>query len=290
MMKSEHKKQVNLEDLLRLKRAERPAEEFWTEFDRELRAKQLAAIMVRRPWWRVLPRRAFANLARYHLPLGASAVFALTLISVREYQIAGSAAGRASGSDHALSAEVALVAESETTASSRTAPALIQPTEEISPRFTDEAPDSSSSSLDERVASPQSLAGNVSAMNALVGVGESAERDRSRSSSVRSITDNFASLQSSDTSLDRSLLGVPHGFESRVMPARTVDPLAQVTPPSQVRRSRYLGTALPVSATSAGNTTRSSERLVNRLSDDRLYETVSRYAFGGDQVSLMVKF
>ena len=36
--------QVTIEDLLRLKRAERPPASFWSDFDREMRAKQLAAI------------------------------------------------------------------------------------------------------------------------------------------------------------------------------------------------------------------------------------------------------
>jgi hypothetical protein len=45
-----------LEELLRFKRAERPAPEFWAEFDRGLRQKQLAAL-VKRPqgWARVRP-------------------------------------------------------------------------------------------------------------------------------------------------------------------------------------------------------------------------------------------
>ena len=42
-MNQENKRPVTLEDLLRLKRAERPAAEFWVRFDRELRAKQEAA-------------------------------------------------------------------------------------------------------------------------------------------------------------------------------------------------------------------------------------------------------
>lgn len=42
---------VALEDLLRLKRAERPDAAFWNEFERGLRQKQLAAIMEPRPWW-----------------------------------------------------------------------------------------------------------------------------------------------------------------------------------------------------------------------------------------------
>ena len=44
-MKHDGKRSVSLEDLLRLKRAERPPESYWADFDRQLRAKQLAALV-----------------------------------------------------------------------------------------------------------------------------------------------------------------------------------------------------------------------------------------------------
>jgi hypothetical protein len=73
---------VSVEDLLRLKRAERPAPEFWAGFERELRQKQLAALLQKRPWWHgishLLARRAY-------LPVGATAILAFTLVSVKYY-------------------------------------------------------------------------------------------------------------------------------------------------------------------------------------------------------------
>ena len=42
---------VSLGELLRLKRAERPEPEFWARFEQDLRAKHLAAIVEKRPWW-----------------------------------------------------------------------------------------------------------------------------------------------------------------------------------------------------------------------------------------------
>jgi len=60
---------VSIEELLRLKRAERPPEDFWARFDAELRAKQLAAL-VEKPSWTEVLRARFARLA---LPLGAAA-------------------------------------------------------------------------------------------------------------------------------------------------------------------------------------------------------------------------
>jgi hypothetical protein len=61
--------QISIEELLRLKRAERPPEDFWARFDAELRAKQLAAL-VEKPSWAEALRARFARLA---LPLGAAA-------------------------------------------------------------------------------------------------------------------------------------------------------------------------------------------------------------------------
>ena len=78
---------VSLGELLRLKRAERPEPEFWARFEQDLRAKQLAAIVEKRPWWVAL-RLPLATraLSRWtvQLPLGAAAVLALSVVGVRE--------------------------------------------------------------------------------------------------------------------------------------------------------------------------------------------------------------
>jgi hypothetical protein len=74
---------VTVEDLLRLKRAERPAPEFWGNFERELRQKQLAALLEKRPWWQEIPQFL---ARRAYLPVGATAILAFTLISVKYYE------------------------------------------------------------------------------------------------------------------------------------------------------------------------------------------------------------
>ncbi len=83
MPDSPHRSPLTLEDLLRLKRAERPSSDFWVRFESELRQKQLAALLERRPWWQnlsqlLVQRRAF-------VPLGATAILAFTLVTVRFY-------------------------------------------------------------------------------------------------------------------------------------------------------------------------------------------------------------
>ncbi len=75
---------VTLEDLLRLKRAERPPREFWAGFERDLRQKQLAALVERRSWWHG-PVAALSRFGWLRVPVAAAAVFAVTLVSIGKY-------------------------------------------------------------------------------------------------------------------------------------------------------------------------------------------------------------
>lgn len=72
----------SLEDLLRLKRAERPDADFWQDFERGLRQKQLASIVEPKPWW--LGLSLFARkvpVAGWAASAGAAALFALVSVS-----------------------------------------------------------------------------------------------------------------------------------------------------------------------------------------------------------------
>src|SRR6267154_1450431 len=73
---------VTLEDLLRVKRAERPPAEFWNQFDRELQAKQLAALVGKKRWWHSAAR-TFARFS--YLPLGATAALAFAFMAMHQY-------------------------------------------------------------------------------------------------------------------------------------------------------------------------------------------------------------
>lgn len=62
-----------LEDLLQLKRNERPPSEFWDSFNRGLREKQLAALVHQpRGWERLRP--LFSRALRWSVPVGAAAI------------------------------------------------------------------------------------------------------------------------------------------------------------------------------------------------------------------------
>lgn len=81
---------MTIEKLLQLKRAERPAPEFWSQFEQELRAKQLAAIVEKRPWWMALRLPALSPaLRRFQLPVGAAAVLVVTFLIVSERGLPG---------------------------------------------------------------------------------------------------------------------------------------------------------------------------------------------------------
>lgn len=77
-----------LEDLLRVKRAERPDSAFWQEFERGMRQKQLAAIIEPRPWWMPLAllRRKVGPLG---LPLSAGAAALLAMVVMRVSPVGG---------------------------------------------------------------------------------------------------------------------------------------------------------------------------------------------------------
>src|ERR1700712_1506956 len=82
MPNSDHRSKITIEDLLHLKKSERPSAGFWANFENELRQKQLSALVEKRAWWHDLPRY-FAR--RVYLPIGATAILTFTLVSVKYY-------------------------------------------------------------------------------------------------------------------------------------------------------------------------------------------------------------
>jgi hypothetical protein len=276
MMNHENKRPVALEDILRLKRAERPSPEFWTHFDRELRAKQLAALVEKRPWWSVMPR-VLTGLSRYHLPLGATAVLALSIVSYREFR------------------PVSLAPVQPLNA--RTAPAAVAMA----------GTDSGSAALQNEAGSPAPEAvayadegGSQSRSTDLALDSDSARSDRPALTFTSGIaalgSDSFAPgarligdklMSAQQVALVRDAVNASRGFESRVLPARTprVDPLAQMASPADARRAWLLNAAL--ASASATQPTRNGDRTARRLTNDRFYDdTVSRIDARGNSVGL----
>lgn len=273
MMKPENRRPVTLEDILRLKRAERPSQEFWTQFDRELRAKQLAALVEKRPWWSVVPR-ALAGMSRYHLPIGATAILALSIVSIREFRPISPATVQPHNS-RAVSAQEAGSAAVRSDAGSAAPEAVAFAADGgLHSRSTDLALDS------------DSLGSTGFAQTPKAGIAtlESGRVASEIMPGARLTGGNLISVQ--QVALVRDAVSASRGFESRVMPARTpkVDPLAQMTSPADVRRTWLLNAAL--ASASVTLPARSGDRIARRLTNDRFYDdTVSRFDAKGNSLN-----
>ena len=272
-MKSD-RQPVTLEDLLRLKRTERPAPEFWADFERELRAKQLAAIVDRRPWW-ASALRGWVKLAHLQLPVGATAILALTFLTVREYRtpavdagIEPAIAASRAPLNHAIAeddVDIKPAPEGDYTAQVASvraaASALRMPAESV----------------------PMPSLGDVTHVVPLLSMPVADEP----SPSERSIAANLAAMRDSDPDLTRALGGVVE-LPSRARPNR-VEPLAGISSPDDARRARLLSGSLPASAMYAsaalGDDEPRRERLTSRL-EDRLYDTSHRFGVDGGSVSI----
>lgn len=286
-MKPESNRPVSIEDLLRLKRAERPPAEFWGEFDRKLREKQLAALVAKRPWWQRLPRLAPA-LGRYRLILGGTAVAAVAFLSLRE--------------ERALVPVVTLepVASAEPVVAAPVAAAGLgvvhSAVEEIAPSapaseivaVTAPVADHSAELVAVEAASAEPLMPeNLSRLVALGGGAVAVAEKAVESPSARHIAANLAAVRTPEPVVVGRLLGGANGFEARAMPARTtVDPLQQMTPPGESRRSRLL-TAM-VSSAALETSVRTTERAANRFAEEGVYDQIQRFGARGDRVH--VKF
>lgn len=274
-MKPEPKRPVSVEDLLRLKRSERPAPEFWTRFDQELRAKQLSALVGKRPWWQRMAWQ-WPQVRRPLLTLGgAGAAVIVAFISVRQ-----DPAPRTLVPVHSLPAGAALpeVSAEPALAPSNPSPvpvAVMGEQAAIPVRREEELlPAVAQAREVARVEDPGPTPVEVRGL--LVG---------NDSPSARSIAANLAAVQSVETAgLGRKLL--PHG-EARavVRTVAAVEPLAQMSAPAEARRARFRS-ALASNALVEG--VRTDERMARSLSDERMSDSIRRFDAKGDRFS--VKF
>jgi hypothetical protein len=267
-----HRAKVTIEDLIRLKRAERPAVEFWAGFDRELRQKQLVALLEKRSWWKGLPQ-AFARHA--YLPVGATAILAFTLVSVKLYvpaQVSQADRTLVPGRLPMVDSTVAVVPASNPAGTLASSP-LINRHKESEP------------SVDVPMqVSVASSSVSVATVAATPATPVALELD---SPSARSFAANLARLEQSEPELVNSVLGNRLSPPARVQLASApVGDLASV-PVSSSRRSRilaqYVDRQLSPEPT-APEIVR--ERLARRLGDSDLGDRISRIGIRGDEVSL----
>lgn len=250
----ERRNKITLEQLLQLKRAERPSPEFWDNFDRELRAKQLAALVQTRPWWQTLVTRK--TLVRVCVPLGAAAVVAMSFGSFHslasrsgEVQVARMQTGSA--------AKVAMQEEN-----------LPAPAAALTLAETKAQPEQSA-----QVSQPVMIASNEKAQEAAGQVWAAG------AATVKAAGLALAQLAGSNSETPVSV--------AMIQP-RMTEPLSQVATPRDNRRSRLLAYSVtydPHAANSA-DSARTRDHIARRISDDAVLDSISRLGVSGNSVSI----
>lgn len=263
--------QVTVEDLFKLKRAERPDADFWLQFEHEMRTKQLAAIVEPRPWWAPFIRVS-TRMARYQLPVGATAILALTFLTVREYR---------------------LPEASETQWGSMAAETQVVSMPEVSVATVSEAPIATSSGMiekNEMTAAPTArlASNNESAVQQQVSEQASVPENR-YSPAAEAIAANLAAVRASAPELAHLVARVS-GVDAIInprTPSQVVDPLARVESTSSSRRtSRLLASALPARYSSSDSEHESINRVERNLTEDRMYDSISRFGVKADSVAI----
>jgi hypothetical protein len=290
-----------LEELLRLKRAERPAPEFWADFDSRLRHKQLAAIVNRRPWWRV----SLTRCGKLLLPVGATA--ALAFLAVLIFQRTPSSQPASAPASPATSASPSFVAlepsapatfsmignaealvSQEALTVSAAEPALLAPAT-ITPR---ELPPSTEAALVEKFPSDSSPTDGVTAVPAdmpeasatmlaqlLLGLDGTSSTDDSSVFNAGSILEAVASSAG-------SLLG------NVAIQTASADAGSLSTPNLNSRRARLLASAGLTEgdsfAAENSRVARTRDRIARRLSqsENSLHDSISRLGLEANSVSI----
>ncbi|MCE2860944.1 MAG: hypothetical protein RIR76_1974 [Verrucomicrobiota bacterium] len=279
-MKHDGKRSVSLEDLLRLKRAERPPESYWADFDRQLRAKQLAALVEKRPWWHAVTVGSWmAAFRRHPLPLGAGVALVAGFFVMRDAPRVPTTASPVPVVAIAPVAPAGALATESSPLARVASPAPVAGFVSVAaPMPVEETPAEAAAPISAlESAQATFVAAEAESSKSLFGSGASLSLE-ARSSFLMPTAEPLASSP---------LLSGSTRLEARAPASRTVvEPLRQITPPADRRGSRIL-TAM-VSMASVENAMRTTERAANRLSEEQLYDQIRRVGAVGAAVN--VKF
>jgi len=301
---------VTLEDLLRLKRAERPPEAFWAEFDRTLHAKQLAAIVEKRPWWR---QYAWLRTARWSLPLSAAAALAVTVATVSHPTVAKlksrpnparedvktaappplSSASTVALSSPTTEKSTANAAGSTATATQQAAPAISLASLErksVAPVFTAAVASVAAPVASVVAARHASSAQSLSMTEQIAGLAVSSDTETPNARfAVVSAKDSLSSSQVGSF-FDKTVARL----DTNIRPARVVEPLSQVPTPREARRARLVALlSLPGyddAVDSSSTVSRSRERSLSHFNDQALYDAISRLEMKSSRREAAIQF
>lgn len=275
MPDSSPRPKITLEDLLRLKRAERPTPEFWNNFERELRQKQLTALLEKRPWWQELPQ---ILVRRSYLPIGATAILAFTLVSLKYTAPTQLVSVPASVSGATVASANSFPATSAVSEVKPVSSPLVNRNDEAAPRLDDRAP-----------ASVLVSEAPVMVQNTEVQTPQMVAPSAAETPSARSIAANLARLEQSEPDLVNAVSGNRLSSTPRVQTAALQVTEWTSLPTSASKRSRLLAQysdrqLAPEPAAPAII----RERLARRLGDPEIFDRISRVGVQGDRV--LVKF
>jgi hypothetical protein len=267
MPPSNKKPSVSVEDLLRLKAAEKPSAEFWSHFERELRQKQLTALVQKRRWWHDLP---VLLSRRVYMPAGAAAIVAFAMVTVR-YSTSSQLAQVENTAPKIMAADPAVESLPATEVSMTSQP--LERTENPAQVA--------------RVSRRETTPAAVAVSSDLTGVGllpVQVGAPASETPSARSIAANLASFEQAEPDLVNAVMG------SRLSPARAMTASANLgandnaDPSGQRYRliARYADHSLTPEPAAPALV---RERLARRLGDD-LNDRMSRIGVEGGRVSL----
>lgn len=269
MPHSDQRPKITVEDLLRLKRAERPAAEFWTNFERELRQKQLTALLEKRHWWQELPQ-LFAR--RAYLPIGATAVLAFTLVSVKFYAPTQLAQMEVPPS---APAAIAVNPTASVPVSVPLSSPLVNRSEPTAMATSDRAVVAATVT-----ATPVAIQ-TAELLPALIAP------SKNDSPSARSIAANLEHLTQSEPELINAVMGSRLSTPARVQSASAPASELASVPTGTSRRNRILAqyNDRPLSPEPTAPAL-VRERLSRHLGDPEITDRLSRIGLKGDQVSL----
>ncbi|MFT3868222.1 MAG: hypothetical protein QM715_06975 [Nibricoccus sp.] len=267
MNEPKRKPQVTLEDLLQLKRAERPSAEFWPRFEQELRAKQLAALVQPvRPWYHGIASRKL--LLRVYAPLGAAAVVALSFGVFQR-------------------PDAPKVALAQSTSTVATPVAVVENVVAISPARAERVENEFKVAAVEMPAVADREVKRESSAELVVTSSESDSANSSTSEQL--LLAGTATVKAAGQALAQ-MVGLIDDNAGRTESVQNnvVEPLTQVSTPRDNRRSRLLAYMVAYDPHAAGSqdSARSRERITRRISDESVYDSISRLGVSGDRVSI----
>lgn len=282
---------ITLEDLLRLKRAERPPAEFWVDFERSLREKQLAAIVEKRPWW-----TSWKGFSRWSVPVGAAAALTVTFAALTRVPSRYHSA-KAVVSTEALPIGGPVVNPLVTTAEPAAPSFVVSPASSVGP--SDSSSTATVASSEEPVpaavvvadlASSNRLA-SVTEQIAGIGLDQDTDADKTGSSRFTSVSSKDAPTASEDLNafFAQAVAKLDSGIHSEKV--SFVEPLSQVPSPRDSRRARLLAFTSSVDTHSPqysnnSNVIRSRERITSHLNEEALYDSIRRLGIKNGGVSI----